>query len=93
MTDIALIVLAAGKGTRMKSALPKVMHRVAGRTLLGHVLAAAAGLSPKRAVVVVGPDMDAVGLEAQRYFPGCNVAIQQERQGHGACGFHGQGQA
>jgi bifunctional N-acetylglucosamine-1-phosphate-uridyltransferase/glucosamine-1-phosphate-acetyltransferase GlmU-like protein len=65
----------------MKSALPKVMHRAAGRTLLGHVLASAAGLSPKRAVVVVGPDMDAVGLEAQRYFPGCNVAIQAERQG------------
>jgi bifunctional UDP-N-acetylglucosamine pyrophosphorylase/glucosamine-1-phosphate N-acetyltransferase len=81
MTDIALIVLAAGKGTRMKSALPKVMHRVAGRTLLGHVLAAASRLAPKRAVVVVGPDMDAVGLEAQRYFPGCNVAIQEERQG------------
>ena len=81
MTDIALIVLAAGMGTRMKSALPKVMHRAAGRSLLGHVLASAAGLSPKRAVVVVGPDMDAVGLEAQRYFPGCNVAIQEERQG------------
>ena len=44
-------------------------------------LTSAAGLSPKRAVVVVGPDMDAVGLEAQRYFPGCNVAIQEERQG------------
>ena len=81
MTDIALIVLAAGKGTRMKSDLPKVMHRAAGRTLLGHVLASAAGLSPKRAVVVVGPDMDAVGLEAQRYFPGCNVVIQEERLG------------
>ncbi len=81
MTDIALIVLAAGMGTRMKSALPKVMHRAAGRSLLGHVLTSAVGLSPKRAVVVVGPDMDAVGLEAQRYFPGCNVAIQEERQG------------
>ena len=81
MTDIALIVLAAGKGTRMKSDLPKVMHRAAGRTLLGHVLTSAAGLSPKRAVVVVGPDMDAVGLEAQRYFPGCNVVIQEERRG------------
>jgi bifunctional UDP-N-acetylglucosamine pyrophosphorylase / glucosamine-1-phosphate N-acetyltransferase len=81
MTDIALIVLAAGMGTRMKSALPKVMHRAAGRSLLGHVLTSAAGLSPKRAVVVVGPDMDAAGLEAQRYFPGCNVAIQAERQG------------
>ena len=81
MTDIALIVLAAGMGKRMKSALPKVMHRAAGRSLLGHVLTSAAGLLPKRAVVVVGPDMDAVGLEAQRYFPGCNVAIQEERQG------------
>ncbi len=81
MTDIALIVLAAGKGTRMKSAQPKVMHRAAGRSLLGHVLAAASGVAPKRAVVVVGPDMDAVGLEAQRSFPGCRVAIQQERQG------------
>ena len=81
MTDIALIVLAAGKGTRMKSALPKVLHQAAGRSLLGHVLAAAAGLSPKRAVVVVGPDMDAVGVEAQSYFPGCNIAVQQERKG------------
>ena len=83
MNDIALIVLAAGMGTRMKSSLPKVMHRVAGRTLLGHVLATAARLSPKRTVVVVGPDMDAVGLEAQRYVPGCSVAIQQERKGTG----------
>ena len=81
MSDIALIVLAAGKGTRMKSVLPKVMHRVAGRSLLGHVLASSASVNPKRAVVVIGPDMDAVGLEAQSCFPGCRVAIQQERQG------------
>jgi bifunctional UDP-N-acetylglucosamine pyrophosphorylase/glucosamine-1-phosphate N-acetyltransferase len=81
MSDIALIVLAAGKGVRMKSTQPKVMHRVAGRSLLGHVLASAASVAPKRAVVVVGPDMDAVGLEAQKSFPGCRVAIQQERKG------------
>jgi bifunctional UDP-N-acetylglucosamine pyrophosphorylase/glucosamine-1-phosphate N-acetyltransferase len=81
MADIAVIILAAGKGTRMKSALPKVMHRVAGRTLLGHVLASASGLSPKQVVVVAGPDMDAVGAEAHRYFPDCAVAIQQERKG------------
>ncbi len=81
MTEIALIVLAAGMGTRMKSALPKVMHRIAGRTLLGHVLAAAAGVSPKRAVVVVGPDMDSVGVEAQSHIPGCTVAVQLERKG------------
>ena len=81
MAEIALIVLAAGKGTRMKSALPKVMHRVAGRTLLGHVLSSAAGLLPKQVVVVAGPDMDAVGFEAQSYFPGCSIAIQHERKG------------
>jgi bifunctional UDP-N-acetylglucosamine pyrophosphorylase/glucosamine-1-phosphate N-acetyltransferase len=81
MTEIALIVLAAGKGTRMKSALPKVMHRVAGRTLLGHVLAAASGLAPQRVVVVIGPDMDAAGVEAQSHVPGCSIAIQQERKG------------
>ena len=81
MTDIALIVLAAGKGTRMKSALPKVMHRVAGRSLLGHVLSSASGLLPKQVVVVAGPDMENVGAEARRYFPDCVVAIQQERKG------------
>jgi bifunctional UDP-N-acetylglucosamine pyrophosphorylase / glucosamine-1-phosphate N-acetyltransferase len=81
MTDIALIVLAAGKGTRMKSALPKVMHKIAGRSLLGHVLTAANELNPARAVVVVGPDMDAVGDEARRFLPGSVLAIQQERRG------------
>jgi len=49
MTEIAVIVLAAGKGTRMKSELPKVLHRVAGRSLLSHVLHAAAELKPARA--------------------------------------------
>ena len=81
MTDIALIVLAAGKGTRMKSTLPKVMHRVAGRSLLGHVLSSASGLLPKQVVVVAGPDMESVGAEACRYFPDCAVAIQEERKG------------
>jgi bifunctional UDP-N-acetylglucosamine pyrophosphorylase / glucosamine-1-phosphate N-acetyltransferase len=81
MTDIALIVLAAGKGTRMKSALPKVMHRIAGRSLLGHVLTAAAELKPTRAVVVVGPDMEAVGDEARWFLPGSVLAIQHERKG------------
>jgi bifunctional UDP-N-acetylglucosamine pyrophosphorylase / glucosamine-1-phosphate N-acetyltransferase len=81
MTDIALIVLAAGKGTRMKSELPKVMHKVAGRSLLGHVLTAAKGLQPKLAVVVVGPEMEAVGAEARRFLPNSSLAIQQERKG------------
>lgn len=83
MTDIAIIVLAAGKGTRMKSDLPKVLHRVAGRSLLGHVLHAAKALAPREAVVIVGPDMDAVCKEAAAVFPGVKPALQEERLGTG----------
>jgi len=57
---LAVVVLAAGKGTRMKSGLVKVLHEVAGRPMLGHVLAAAEALSPERTVVVIGRDGDAV---------------------------------
>jgi bifunctional UDP-N-acetylglucosamine pyrophosphorylase / glucosamine-1-phosphate N-acetyltransferase len=49
----AAIVLAAGKGTRMKSSLPKVMHRIAGRTLIGHVLASLAPLDLARVIAVM----------------------------------------
>ena len=83
MTDIAIIVLAAGKGTRMKSNLPKVLHRVAGRSLLGHVLHAARELAPREAVVVVGPDMEAVSDEARRVFPNARQAVQADRLGTG----------
>lgn len=81
MADIALIVLAAGMGTRMKSRLPKVLHKVAGRSLLGHVLTAAGDLKPTRTVLVVGPDMEAVGVEATRFLPGVSLVIQHERRG------------
>ena len=62
MTDpsLAAVVLAAGKGTRMHSDRPKVLHRVANRPMVLHVTAALAGLDPARIVVVVGQDMDAV---------------------------------
>ncbi|NBC34158.1 MAG: bifunctional UDP-N-acetylglucosamine diphosphorylase/glucosamine-1-phosphate N-acetyltransferase GlmU [Alphaproteobacteria bacterium] len=63
-TPIAAIVLAAGKGTRMKSAMPKVLHSVAGRPMLGHVLAAVGALQPARVAVVVGPDMEDVAKAA-----------------------------
>lgn len=83
MTDIAIIVLAAGKGTRMKSALPKVLHQAAGRSLLGHVLHAASALEPREAVVVVGPDMDAVWQEARSVLPQARHAVQADRLGTG----------
>lgn len=59
-TQTSVIVLAAGKGTRMKSALPKVMHELAGLPLLGHVLKAATSLGPDEIVTVIGPGMDDV---------------------------------
>ncbi|MGE4221153.1 MAG: NTP transferase domain-containing protein, partial [Alphaproteobacteria bacterium] len=56
----AAVVLAAGMGTRMKSAIPKVAHPIAGRPMVAHVLAAAAPLAPDPLVVVIGPDMDSL---------------------------------
>ncbi len=57
---LAVVVLAAGQGTRMKSGLVKVLHEVAGRPMLGHVLATAEALEPERLVVVIGRDGEAV---------------------------------
>src|SRR3954469_24784334 len=55
---LAAIVLAAGKGTRMKSDLPKVMHAIGGRSMERHVLDAAVSLGAERTGVVVGPGME-----------------------------------
>ena len=60
MTDVHIVILAAGKGTRMKSSLPKVLHRVAGLPMIEHVIAAANCLSPSSTSVVVGHHADAV---------------------------------
>ena len=78
-TNLSVIILAAGKGTRMKSDLPKVMHRLAGRTLLGHVLDAVGLLKPARAIVVVAPDMASVEQEAAPHA----TAMQMEQLGTG----------
>jgi bifunctional UDP-N-acetylglucosamine pyrophosphorylase/glucosamine-1-phosphate N-acetyltransferase len=77
--DFAAIVLAAGKGTRMKSAKPKVMHPVAGRPMIIHVLGALEALRPARTVVVLAPGMDEV---AELVRP-AEVAIQEEQLGTG----------
>ena len=60
------VVLAAGKGTRMKSALPKVLHRVGGLSLLGHVLRTVGALGASRTAVVIAPQMDDVRAEIAR---------------------------
>jgi bifunctional UDP-N-acetylglucosamine pyrophosphorylase/glucosamine-1-phosphate N-acetyltransferase len=58
MTDVHIVVLAAGKGTRMKSARPKVLHHVAGAPMMDYVLSAAGELSPRSITVVVGHQAD-----------------------------------
>src|SRR5687768_2423099 len=73
----AAVILAAGLGTRMKSALPKTLNPVLGRPMVDHVAATAeaAGLDP--VVVVVGPEMSAVADAV----PGRRIAVQHERRG------------
>ncbi|MDP7391995.1 MAG: bifunctional UDP-N-acetylglucosamine diphosphorylase/glucosamine-1-phosphate N-acetyltransferase GlmU, partial [Alphaproteobacteria bacterium] len=76
---IAAIVLAAGKGTRMKSALPKVLHNIAGQPMVRHVLDAVEPLVPAETLVVVGPDMGNVAAAVK---PAKNV-IQKDQAGTG----------
>jgi bifunctional UDP-N-acetylglucosamine pyrophosphorylase/glucosamine-1-phosphate N-acetyltransferase len=78
-TPLAAIVLAAGEGTRMKSRRPKVLHGVAGRSLVGHVLATLAAEQVARVVVVIGPGMDAVAAAVAPH----PCVVQAERRGTG----------
>jgi bifunctional UDP-N-acetylglucosamine pyrophosphorylase / glucosamine-1-phosphate N-acetyltransferase len=75
------IVLAAGEGTRMRSARPKVLHEVASRSLLAHVLAALRAAGGTATAVVVGPDRDDVAAEAHHAMPGAQIFVQAERRG------------
>ena len=58
MNDISIIILSAGKGTRMKSRLPKVMHKVAGREMVNMVIDEAKKLNPKNITLVVSSEME-----------------------------------
>ncbi|MBI4275228.1 MAG: bifunctional UDP-N-acetylglucosamine diphosphorylase/glucosamine-1-phosphate N-acetyltransferase GlmU [Rhizobiales bacterium] len=75
------IVLAAGEGTRMHSAKPKVLHTIAGRSMLGHVLAAVSDAGVTATAVVIGPAADQVSVEAKRWEPHADVFMQSERRG------------
>src|SRR5882757_3415597 len=75
------VVLAAGEGTRMRSALPKVLHPVAGQSLLAHVLDAAPQGAGASLAVVVGPDHSAVVGEARRVRSDAATFVQRERLG------------
>src|SRR5262249_3410279 len=69
------------QGTRMKSAVPKVLHAIAGRSMLGHVLAIAHELGAEALSVVVGPDMEAVRTEALAHAPAAKVWVQAQQTG------------
>jgi bifunctional UDP-N-acetylglucosamine pyrophosphorylase/glucosamine-1-phosphate N-acetyltransferase len=78
-----VIVLAAGEGTRMKSTRPKVLHEIAGATLISHVLTATKELKPHELRVVVGAAADEVKLEINQIYPGAKTVLQEVRSGTG----------
>jgi bifunctional UDP-N-acetylglucosamine pyrophosphorylase/glucosamine-1-phosphate N-acetyltransferase len=83
MSDIHIVVLAAGKGTRMRSALPKVLHQAAGLPLLGHVLRTAAALDPASITVVVGHEAGAVRAWLAEAHPAVATIEQTPQLGTG----------
>ncbi len=83
MTVQTVIVLAAGEGTRMKSATPKVLHSVSGRSLLGHVLNAVNHCSPKEVRIVVGSGREAVEAHIAQIAPKATTVFQERRGGTG----------
>jgi bifunctional UDP-N-acetylglucosamine pyrophosphorylase/glucosamine-1-phosphate N-acetyltransferase len=78
---IALIVLAAGKGTRMNSDLPKVLHKIAHAPMLWHALRAGCTLEPSRIIAVAGHGAEEVSASAQEFHPLAEVVLQEEQLG------------
>lgn len=81
--SLATIILAAGKGTRMKSDLPKVLHPIGHAPMLAHVLAASQALNPDRTIVVAGHGAQQVSEVAQKYDPKCEIVLQNQQLGTG----------
>jgi bifunctional UDP-N-acetylglucosamine pyrophosphorylase/glucosamine-1-phosphate N-acetyltransferase len=88
MASVDVVVMAAGKGTRMKSGLPKVLHRLGGRALLAHVIDSAAGLKPRRLIVVTGhgaPQVQAAARDCAQAagLGACDAVLQEPQLGTG----------
>ena len=83
MHPLLTVVLAAGKGTRMKSALPKALHPVAGLPMVCHVLRAACAAGSRGTALVLGPGMDNVAREARKEAPDLEVFVQDQQLGTG----------
>jgi len=80
---LAVVVLAAGEGTRMKSKTPKVLHEIAGLPLLGHVLATAHSLSAAHVIAVLRHDLERIEQYIEGHFPSTKIAVQDEIPGTG----------
>ena len=78
---MACVILAAGKGTRMRSGEPKVLHRLAGRPMIEHVLATAAALSPERVILVVGPELGTAVGSLDRHGAALACVVQEQPLG------------
>jgi bifunctional UDP-N-acetylglucosamine pyrophosphorylase/glucosamine-1-phosphate N-acetyltransferase len=81
--NLTVIVLAAGGGTRMKSKTMKVLHRVGGRSMIGHVLNAVQAVEPQRVVAVVGHQREEVEAHIRDIVPDCVLAVQEDQRGTG----------
>ncbi|MEU4451602.1 bifunctional UDP-N-acetylglucosamine diphosphorylase/glucosamine-1-phosphate N-acetyltransferase GlmU [Nocardioides sp. NPDC023903] len=81
MSELTVIVLAAGGGTRMKSKTPKMLHQIAGRSLVGHVLAAVSEAGASRVVAVVGHQRELVEPHIAEILPEAVIAVQAEQLG------------
>jgi bifunctional UDP-N-acetylglucosamine pyrophosphorylase / glucosamine-1-phosphate N-acetyltransferase len=79
----AVIVLAAGEGTRMRTTLPKMLNEVCGRAMLGHVLSAAAELSPERLILVVSDNRGRVAQYAAGHYPQATLVVQERKESWG----------
>ncbi|WP_432881078.1 bifunctional UDP-N-acetylglucosamine diphosphorylase/glucosamine-1-phosphate N-acetyltransferase GlmU [Kribbella sp. CA-245084] len=79
----AVVIMAAGMGTRMKSAIPKMLHEIGGRSLVGHVLVASRALEPEHLVVVVGSGRDLVEAHLKALDPDVKTAVQEQQLGTG----------
>lgn len=80
---VAVVILAAGQGSRMQSDLPKVLHRLGGVPLIGHALSAARSLEPAEIIVVAGHGADEVEKATRKLEPDARIVLQSEQLGTG----------
>lgn len=83
MRQLAVVVLAAGEGTRMKSATPKVLHEIAGLPLIGHVLSTAHSLGANHVVAVLRHERERIENYVKAFYPNTVIALQDEIPGTG----------